>query len=364
MSKTLGILGAGQLGLMLGDAASRLGVRTRLYDTAADACAGQRHELVVGAWDDEDRLAAFAEGCDAVTYEFENVPVAAAEFLESLAPVRPGPAALRTAQDRLRERELFAGLGIPTPAYDAVSSLEDLEAALARSPGPALLKARRLGYDGKGQALVSSTEDAPRAWAAVGRAPSLLDRFVNFKREISVLVVRSPAGEVRSYPLVDNVHRGGILRLSRAPARGVSSAAADAAEDAGSAVVDALGYIGVLAVEFFETDAGLLANEMAPRVHNSGHWTIEGAATSQFENHVRAVLGMHLGSTKPVGHSAMINLIGEVPDATRRLTEPGTHTHDYKKQPRPGRKVGHITLNSNTPDDLDAVLSRVTRVIG
>jgi 5-(carboxyamino)imidazole ribonucleotide synthase len=249
-----------------------------------------------------------------------------------------------------------------------VDSLEELRAALRAAPAPRLLKARRLGYDGKGQALISTDADAPGAWEAIGRLPAIVDEFVAFERELSVLAVRSRAGEVAVYPLVQNVHRGGILRLSRAPAPGVSDGVRAQAERAAGLVLEHLGYVGVLAVEFFQIGTGdgarLVANEIAPRVHNSGHWTIEGARTSQFENHVRAVLGMPLGPTQAVGVSAMVNAIGELPPADRVASVPGAVRHDYQKPPRPGRKVGHVTITAADAAALDLRLEQYTRVVG
>ncbi len=376
---TVGILGGGQLGRMLALAGAPLGLRFRLFDPARDACGGQVAPLFVGDFNDLEAVERFALGgedgpCDLVTYEFENVPVRTAAHLAGRVPVYPPPGALETAQDRLHERRLFERLGIPTPGYRVIDSLEDLRRAAAEEPLPALLKTRRLGYDGKGQCLVPSAEKCEAAWEAIGRAPALLDRFVAFEREVSVIAVRGrPAGgepaEVRFYPVTENVHRGGILRLSRAPSPHVSEDVQRQAEDAARKVVEALDYVGVLAVEFFlvrRADGGaeLLANEIAPRVHNSGHWTIEGAATSQFENHLRAVCGLPLGPTEAVGHAAMVNLIGEVPRAAGVLGLEGAHLHDYGKEPRAGRKVGHVTLVGWTREEVDGMLERFTRVVG
>jgi 5-(carboxyamino)imidazole ribonucleotide synthase len=364
----LGIVGGGQLGLMLAQAAAPLGVRCRFLDPDPNCCAARAGELIVGAYDDPQSLDRLAAGCVAVTYEFENVPAAAASHLERAHTLFPPSLALQTAQDRLHERTLFAELGIPSPSFVRIHSLEELKAEAARATLPALLKARRLGYDGKGQALLSAPADAEAAWDAIGRAPAILDAFVRFSRELSILAVRGRDGAAAFYPLVQNVHRGGILRLSRAPAPGVTPALQAQAERAARAILDRLSYVGVLAVEFFQVGDGpgamLVANEIAPRVHNSGHWTIEGARTSQFENHIRAVLGMPLGGTAALGASAMVNGIGELPRADRVASVPGAVLHDYGKSPRPGRKVGHVTITAPDEAELDRRLEHYTRVVG
>ncbi|MEM9559679.1 MAG: 5-(carboxyamino)imidazole ribonucleotide synthase [Planctomycetota bacterium] len=372
------ILGGGQLGRMLALAGAPLGVRCRVLDPLRGCSAGQVTEHVVGGYTDPQALARLADGADVVTYEWENVPVDSARALEGRLPVHPSCAALETAQDRLHERELFERLGIATPEWRAVDRPADLPGAIEAVGTPALLKARRGGYDGKGQVPIESPGDAERAWAALandeGDVPggAVLDAFVAFERELSVLGVRSTTGETGFYPLVQNTHRGGILRLSRAPARGVRDADVRTACDAAAAIMDELDYAGVLAVEFFDTGPGagagsssrLIANEIAPRVHNSGHWTIEGAVTSQFENHLRAILGLPLGSCAARGHSAMVNAIGDLPRRAGVLAVPGAAMHVYGKDPRPGRKVGHVTITASEADELDALLERYTRVVG
>ncbi len=366
----LAVLGAGQLGRMLSQAANTLGVRTRLLDPNADACAGQVSELIVAPYDDQAALARLTDGATALTYEFENVPIESVRALTERLPVAPPPIALETAQDRLSERRLFARLGIDSPRSVAVDDLLDLAQAIERVGAPALLKARRLGYDGKGQHPISDPADAPIAWEAIGRAPAILDAQVHFTRELSLICVRSAAGQTGFYPLSENVHRGGILRLTRAPAMGVSPELEAQARRAGGALLDELGYVGVLAVEFFQMGDGgagggatLLCNEIAPRVHNSGHWTIEGAQTSQFENHVRAVMGMELGECSAIGHSAMVNLIGSAPSPERVASIPGAVLHEYGKAPRPRRKVGHVTITAPKRSELDTLLERFTRVV-
>ncbi|MBX3729689.1 MAG: 5-(carboxyamino)imidazole ribonucleotide synthase [Candidatus Sumerlaeia bacterium] len=355
----IGVLGGGQLGRMLALAGIPLGFEFRFRDRSPEAPARQTGELIVGDWEDEALLARFLDGLDVVTCEFENVPERLARHLADRVPVWPPPHALGTAQDRLIEKQFFFGLRIPGPVFRAVSSVADLAGALEEIGVPAVLKTRRLGYDGKGQFVLRSPDDVPRAWQAVAGAPSILEEFVPFDREVSLLAVRSAQGETAFYPLVQNRHAGGILRESRAPAPKCSPTMVRQAEDAGRRVLDELGYVGVLAIEFFVRDGQLLVNEMAPRVHNSGHWTIEGAATSQFENHVRAIAGMPLGSTAPIGESCMLNLIGELPDAAGVLRVPGAHWHAYGKPPRPGRKVGHVTV---TAADREALAPRVEAV--
>ena len=312
-------IGGGQLGRMLGLAGLPLGLELRFLDPAPDACAGAVGELVVGAYDDPDGLERLARGADVVTYEFENVPVEAAARVGAV----PGVAALERGQDRLHEKELFRSLGIPTARF---GSLE--ETGL-----PALVKTRRLGYDGKGQRRVEEPE-------AIGEG-ELAEELVPFDRELSIVGVRGRDGETRFWPVGENVHRDGILRVTRAPA---PDAPQREAEELCAALLDELGYVGVLAVELFEVDGRLLANEFAPRVHNTGHWTIDGAETSQFENHLRAILGLPLGPTGARAPSVMVNLIGAVPPLDELLALPGAHVHLYGKEPRAGRKVGHVTL--------------------
>ncbi len=350
---TVGILGGGQLGRMLALAGYPLGLRFRVLDTYHDAPAGELAEIVVGeSFDDREALARFASGLTLVTYEFENVPVDAARYLESRVPVYPPPAALEASQDRLTEKAFFRQLAIPTPAFSAVESRESLEDALQTLGTPAVLKTRRLGYDGKGQRIVRQAADVQGAWDTLKGTPLILEAFVPFDREVSLLSVRGRDGSTAFYPLVENYHHEGILRRSIAPAPATPPTLQAQAEDYGRRVLEALDYVGVLAIEFFQQGSKLLANEMAPRVHNSGHWTIEGAETSQFENHLRAVLGLPLGTTTPRGHSVMLNLIGTIPHRAAALAVPNAHVHLYAKEPRPGRKLGHITLQG---DDEDAV---------
>jgi 5-(carboxyamino)imidazole ribonucleotide synthase len=357
----VGILGGGQLGRMLALAGYPLGLRFRFLDPAPDAPAGHLGELLVGDYEDEAVLRQFATGLAAVTYEFENVPVEATRHLT--VPVFPPPAALNVAQDRLAEKTFFQRLGIPTPPFAAVDSLAELETAAAHIGLPAILKTRRFGYDGKGQQVLHSTDQLASAWQVLGRVPLILEGFVPFDRELSILGVRGRDGATVFYPLIENEHRGGILRRSIAPAPDTTERLQATAEELAHSILVALDYVGVLAVELFQAGDQLIANEMAPRVHNSGHWTIEGAETSQFENHVRAVLGLPLGVTTPRGHVGMLNLIGTFPDTLAVLQMPGTHLHMYGKEPRPGRKIGHITLRASDPRILGEQMARLrTRI--
>lgn len=344
---------------MLALAGYPLGLRFRFVDPVAEAPAGQLAELVQGDYADEATLGRFTEGLELITYEFENVPVSTATRLAQRLPVYPPPAALEVAQDRLAEKTFFQGLGIPTPLFYAVQTQNDLLDGLERTGFPALLKTRRLGYDGKGQKLLHSPNDLETAWLQLGGQPLILEAFVPFERELSILAVRSRSGQVAFYPLVENHHEGGILCKSLAPAPATPARLQHEAERLALRVMEKLDYVGVLAIELFEVGGVLWANEMAPRVHNSGHWTIEGAETSQFENHLRAVLGLPLGSTAARGHSAMLNLIGQRPNTAQVLEIPGAHLHWYGKAVRPGRKVGHITLRAAAPDALEALLKRL-----
>jgi 5-(carboxyamino)imidazole ribonucleotide synthase len=358
---TVGILGGGQLGWMLGRAGDPLGIRCRFLDPSAEAPAARAGELVVGAYDDPAALDRFAAGLALATYEFENVPVAAAARLAERVPVLPPPRALEVAQDRAAEKTFFESAGIPVAPWRPVATRAELGRALDALGCPAVLKTRRLGYDGKGQHVLRAPADADEAWRRLGGVPAILEGFVRFDRELSVLAVRGRDGATACYPLVENQHADGILRRSLAPAPGAAPALQAQAEAYARRVLAMLDYVGVLAIELFEAGGRLLANEMAPRVHNSGHWTIEGAETSQFENHLRAVAALPLGSTAPRGVSAMINLIGAVPDPAAVLDVPGAHLHLYGKAPRPGRKLGHVTVRA---DDLAALACLEARLAG
>ena len=355
------VLGGGQLGRMLGLAGIPLGLRFRFLDPVAGAPAAAVGDLVVGALGDESSLAEVASGATVVTYEWEGVPADAARSLAERYPVRPGARSLEVAQDRLTEKETFRRLGIATPAFAPVATRAELDHAVDAVGGlPAVLKTRRGGYDGKGQRVLRAAADIDAGWAALGDDPLILESLVPFDRELSVLAVRGIDGAVACWPLVENVHEEGILRVSRAPAPGLDPALQLRGEDLAVRLLHDLDHVGVLAVELFEVGGELLANEIAPRVHNSGHWTIEGAETSQFENHLRAILGHPLGSTAARGPSAMVNCIGEMPDRDAVLAVPGAHLHDYGKTPRPGRKLGHVTITAPDDDELTARLVALT----
>jgi 5-(carboxyamino)imidazole ribonucleotide synthase len=344
---TIGILGGGQLGYMLALAGYPLGLHFRFLDPSPEAPVGRIANRVTADFNDEQALEKFSHGLEVVTYEFENVPVAAAKFLAERVPVYPAADALEEAQERLREKRLFRRLEIPTTEFAEIAKREDLDAAVKQVGLPAMLKTCRMGYDGKGQWLLRTAEDVEKARTELPDVPLILEKFVAFARELSILGVRGRGGEIAFYPLIENHHRGGILRLSLAPAPNLTAGLQLEAENAARKLLKALGYVGVLCIEFFEVGGRLLANEMAPRVHNSGHWTIEGAVTSQFENHLRAILGMPLGSTAAVGVSAMINLIGEVPNSAEVLGVSNAHLHLYGKEPRAGRKLGHVTVRAD-----------------
>ena len=357
----IGVVGGGQLGRMLGLAGIPLGFQFRFLDPNPEACAGAAGELLVADYDDEAALRELAEWADVVTYEFENVPVRSAEVLEAAgAPVRPGAEALRVSQDRLHEKQFVRELGIATAPFRAVESREDLSAAVQEIGLPAVLKTRRLGYDGKGQAVLRSAADLDDAWDALGGRPLILEGFVEFRRELSVIAVRGVGGAVQVYPVVQNQHEEGILRLSRAPTDRISDICRVGATRIARGVLERLDYVGVVAVELFETDDGLIANEMAPRVHNSGHWTIEGAETSQFENHLRAIAGLPLGSTRVPRPAGMVNILGTLPETAAVLALPGAHLHLYGKGERPGRKLGHVTV---VDGDAGAVRQRLDQLL-
>jgi 5-(carboxyamino)imidazole ribonucleotide synthase len=357
----VGILGGGQLGRMLGLAGIPLGMRFRFLEPAPDPPAGAVGEVVAGAYDDLAALERLARDVDLVTYEFENVPAAATEWLVGHGvPVFPPPAALAVAQDRLAEKTTFRSLGIPTPDFRTVGSLEDLHAGVAALGVPAVLKTRRMGYDGKGQVLIRERAGVEAAWQELGArrevqggetgpAELLLEAFVPFRRELSIVAARGRDGSLAFYPLVENVHRGGILVRTTAPAPDADGDLKDLAEGYIRALLQHLDYVGVLALELFQVRDGLLANEIAPRVHNTGHWTQDGAVTSQFENHLRAVAGWPLGSPAVTRPTVMLNLLGSAPPPETLLAEGAVHLHLYDKAPRPGRKIGHVNVCAPDP---------------
>ena len=332
--KTIGILGGGQLARMIALAGAPLGVRFLVVDNVADACAGQVAPQITADWRDFAALQDFAKRIDVATFDFENVPADTAHWLAERVAVFPNPRALATTQDRLVEKTLFRELGLATPAFAAVDSRDDLERALGTIGTPAVLKTRRLGYDGKGQRRVDNL-------AAPVDESELAEELVAFDRELSIVGVRARNGDLGFWPVGENIHRDGILRLTRAPAAGAPQ---DEAEAICAAVLEELDHVGVLAVELFDLGGRLLANELAPRVHNTAHWTIDGAETSQFENHLRAILGLPLGPTAARAPCVMVNLIGDVPPLGELLALRGARVHLYGKEPRRGRKVGHVTL--------------------
>ncbi|MGH9339464.1 MAG: 5-(carboxyamino)imidazole ribonucleotide synthase [Acidobacteriota bacterium] len=359
----VGVLGGGQLGRMLALAGCPLGFTFRFFDPSAEISAGSLGEQITAGYDNLEALERFASGLDLATYEFENVPVDTARVLQEKVPVYPAPEALEMAQDRGNEKKRFVELEIPTTEYELVDNLSELEQALQKIGCPAVLKHRRLGYDGKGQEVIRAAQNAADAWSRLQERPAILERFVPFRREASILAVQDRSRSVAFYPLVENHHRDGILRLTLAPAPELRPELQKQAEEYAYRVLKSLDYTGVLAMEFFEYEGQLLANEMACRVHNSGHWTIEGAETSQFENHLRAISGLPLGSVTPRGHSAMANLIGSLPQAHQILAIPGAHLHLYNKAPYSRRKLGHVTLLDTSLQDLAIRLEQLLRQI-
>ncbi|MEA5557679.1 5-(carboxyamino)imidazole ribonucleotide synthase [Nodularia spumigena] len=393
---TVGVLGGGQLAQMLAQAASPLDIRVRSLDTSGDAPAASVCQLITGRFDDPDAIRQLASGCDVVTCEFENVPASVLEAAAKHAPVHPLPRAFAVAQDRLLERQLFASLGIQTPRSAPIDTIDQVASAIQAVGLPAILKTRRMGYDGKGQRVVRTLQEAHAAAASLlgahdsgptfrpdtqssggvggsggGGGGLIADEMVALDREVSIIAVRANDGEIRTYPVTENIHERGILRRSIAPAPSIPEGSLLHAQaiEAVRSIATSLGYVGVLAVEFFLTSdpsgqPRLLANEMAPRVHNTGHWTIEGAHTSQFENHLRAILGLPLGATDmATGSAGMVNLVGTIPPLAQLLAVPGAHLHLYAKAPRPGRKVGHVTLCDPDPDHLTRRVTELEAIV-
>ena len=357
----VGIVGAGQLGRMLALSGYPLGVKCLFLDRSSDTPGAQVAPSLVGELEDPALLAELASRSDVVTFDWENISGAALEPLEKIVRVRPPRAALEVSQDRMAEKALFSGLKIPVAAHAAVDSREQLLRVMRDIGLPGVLKTRRFGYDGKGQFVLREPEDVDRAWSAIGGADLIYEKFQNFTREVSLIGARSAAGRTVIYPLSANTHGGGILRYSVAP---FSNAKLERSAKAYlQRVMDALDYIGVLTIEFFVVKGRLVANEMAPRVHNSGHWSIEGCVTSQFENHLRAVCGMPLGSTRALGHTAMVNFLGNMPPREALLAIEGLAYHDYGKTPRPGRKLGHCTILRRSPKERDAALVKALKLI-
>jgi 5-(carboxyamino)imidazole ribonucleotide synthase len=358
--KTMGVVGGGQLGRMMALAAAKLDIQCIFLDPSADCCGAQYGELIQAPYDDEVALKELAERCDVITFEFESVPSQAVEFLSQYKPARPAANVLEVARDRWNEKSLFAELGIPLPKLGLVDSQADLEKAVASVGLPAVLKTRTLGYDGKGQKVLKTDADVAGTFVELGEVPMILEGFVNFDYEVSAVVVRDTQGSCRFYPLSENVHKQGILYKSVALNDHPLQAKA---EKYSKAVLEALDYVGVMAFEFFVQGDELIANEIAPRVHNSGHWSIEGALCSQFENHVRAVCELPVGSCDAPNHVAMINLIGALPSKQDVCAVAGASYHDYGKLPKPGRKVAHITVVAKEQADFDESIAKIEALV-
>jgi 5-(carboxyamino)imidazole ribonucleotide synthase len=359
----IGILGGGQLARMLALSGYPLGAQFVVLDPTPNACAAAVSAQILGDYDDINKLELLAAQADIVTYEFENVPADGVKYLAAgKMPVYPPPQALAVSRDRLSEKTLFGDLGIPTPKFAAVGCLDDLKKAVREIGLPAVLKSRTMGYDGKGQVVIKSENDIENAWKKAGKVECILEKFVAFTRELSIIAVRSRSAEVLFYPLGENTHSGGILRHNLV-ANGFDDPMQKIAEDYSRRLLDHFEYVGVLSLELFDIDGVLMANEIAPRVHNTGHWTIEGAETSQFENHIRAIMGLPLGDTSPIGYSAMVNFIGTIPSAESVLAIKGAHYHSYAKEGKPGRKIGHATLRCDKKSEMLAGLEKLLALL-
>jgi 5-(carboxyamino)imidazole ribonucleotide synthase len=346
---------------MLALAGYPLGVRCLFLDRNAQTPGAQVAPSLIGDLEDAARLAELAARSEVVTFDWENISGNALKPLEKITKVRPPRAALEVSQDRLAEKALFAKLKIPVAAHAAIERRQELVAATQQIGFPGILKTRRLGYDGKGQFVLRQAADIDKAWDALGSSRLIYEEFQAFSREVSLLGARSAAGNIVFYPLSANTHAGGILRYGIAPFHNVQLESA--AKLYLKRVMNALDYIGVLAIEFFVVNGRLVANEMAPRVHNSGHWTIEGCVTSQFENHLRAICDLPLGSTRALGHTAMINFLGKMPDAKRLLAIEGLAFHDYGKEARPARKLGHCTILRRQSQERNLALAEALKLI-
>jgi 5-(carboxyamino)imidazole ribonucleotide synthase len=357
----VGIVGAGQLGRMLALAGYPLGVRCLFLDRSSESPGAQVAPSLIGELEDAARLGELASRSDVVTFDWENISGRALEPLEKITRVRPPRAALEVSQDRVAEKALFTRLKIPVAAHAAINSKPELIAAAKKIGLPGVLKTRRLGYDGKGQFVLRTRPDVDAAWDAIGGPDLIYEKFQSFSREVSLIGARSAAGDTVFYPLSANTHGGGVLRYSVAPF--ANARLQRTAKLYAKRIMDELHYVGVLAVEFFVVNGRLVANEMAPRVHNSGHWTIEGCVTSQFENHLRAICDLPLGSTRPLGATAMINFLGKMPDRERLLAIEGLAFHDYGKEPRPGRKLGHCTILKRRAKDRDRALAEALKLV-
>lgn len=367
MIKTVGILGAGQLARMLAQAGKPMGLEFIFLDPARDACAAEFGEHICADWDDETALKELGQRADVVTFDFENVPESSASLIESLCPVYPPPRALFKSQDRLREKTMMQELGIPVAPFHPVAFRPDLVEAVEKIGLPCVLKTRRLGYDGKGQAVLRFQEDMERAWQVLGDHELICEGFVSFDAECSIIAARGKDGQTVFWPLTRNLHRDGVLAISLTPA--FDRQLQVHAEDLIQRLLDHLDYTGVMALELFLKDGKLLANEFAPRVHNSGHWSIDAARTSQFENHLRAICGLPLGGTSNDAHVLMFNLLGEMPgcaaqQTTDQIALAGVHWHDYHKTARAGRKIGHVTVTAGTRTGLRARAAQLASELG
>jgi len=352
----IGILGGGQLARMIALAGYPLDLQFIILDPSADAGAVKLGQHLHGAYDDQNLLAQLAEQADIVTYEFENVPAEVAQFLAAQTQVYPAPNALAVAQDRFTEKDFFHQLNIPTAHYAAINSLDDLSSAMTTIGYPAILKSRRMGYDGKGQVVIKNAEILATAWESMQGCPAIIESWVPFQREVSIIAARNPNGEVVYYPLSENKHEQGILRIAECRS---DDPLQTQAENYVTRLLDKLDYVGVIALELFDVDGQLLANEFAPRVHNSGHWTIEGTETSQFENHLRAILNLPLGSTEARAYAGMVNFIGGMAETKAVMAIPNAHYHLYAKASRKGRKVAHATVLAQTPESYQSSLERL-----
>lgn len=349
---------------MLALAGYQLGIEFKFFDPNAGAPVGQIGQLIAADYGDKAALERFLEGVDVVTYEFESIPLSTVQFVSERVKLFPPVKALQTAQDRLLEKQVFEALEIPTPAFFSVDSVDDLQSAARQIGLPAVLKTRRMGYDGKGQKFIRDQASLEAAWQSLGDVPLIVEKFVPFQHELSVIGVRDREGREVFYPPVENVHREGVLRKSTSPAPSVTPELAALGIEYCRRLMDRLDYVGVLALELFAVEGSLLANEMAPRVHNSGHWTIEGAETSQFENHLRAVLSLPLGVTTPRGKSVMFNILGHIPLVERVVAVEGAHLHLYGKAPSEKRKLGHVTLVAQTPAGLEQGSRELAAALG
>jgi 5-(carboxyamino)imidazole ribonucleotide synthase len=347
----IGILGAGQLAMMMAQAGKPMGHTFTFLDPSAEACAFEFGEKIIAPYNDPAALEQLGKQSDVVTFEFENVPAKSVEILSKNVRIHPPSVGLDVAQDRLKEKTLFNKLSIPTTKFYSVDSLEDLKKATAQLGFPTVMKTRSQGYDGKGQFIVKTPDDILVAWEKLKNSPLIAEEWIKFDREISMIGVRNLSGDIRFYSVCENTHKEGILRLTRNRPNDPFEKQAQAYVQK---IMEHFQYVGIMTLEMFQRDETLMANEIAPRVHNSGHWTIEGTVTSQFENHLRAILDLPLGDTKDKGFSAMVNCIGELP---KKIPD-SKHVffHDYKKSPRPGRKIAHITIQASSEKEVDSLV--------